>query len=81
MRGTICYIMSYIATNRELREEITELDWEFFFNTNIVHPTNKNLLHLNLSQGQVEEQVFNDLEKINKYIILSQVLINYNLKG
>ena len=46
MKGTICYVMCYIAQNKNLKTNIEE-SYDFFFNTDICFPKNMKELYMN----------------------------------
>ena len=71
MKGTICYVLCYIAQNKDLRQAIETLGWQFFFNSDICFPTNMESLYLNVGERYENKKFFEDLDKINKYIFLN----------
>jgi hypothetical protein len=73
MKGTISYIFCYIAQNRELRSSIECLGWEFFFNSDICLPKDMKNLYLIKGEKFENKKYFDTLDKINKYILLSDV--------
>jgi rapamycin-insensitive companion of mTOR len=80
MKGTICYVLCYIAQNKELRHAIETLGWQFFFNSDICFPSNMDSLYLNTGERYENKKFFDDLDKINKYIQLndkSQEIYNH----
>jgi hypothetical protein len=74
MKGTICYIFSYMASNIELKPYIEELGWEFSFNSDICFPKDMSELFLNIEETYENKKVETDLDKVNKYISLSDVI-------
>lgn len=73
MKGTITYVFCYISQNRELRNVIENLGWEFFFNSDICLPKDMRNLYLDSGPKFESEKYFNAMDKINKYILLSDV--------
>lgn len=73
MKGTISYILCYIAQNKELRQSIEQLNWQFFFNSDICFPKKMESLHFNFSEKFEDKKIFDNLDKINKYILLNDV--------
>jgi hypothetical protein len=73
MKGTISYVLCYIAQNKELRYNIEILNWQFFFNSDICFPKNMDYLYLNISDKNENRKFFDDLDKINKYVTLNEV--------
>jgi len=76
MKGTITYVFCYISQNRELRNYIQGLGWEFFFNSDICFPKEMKNLHLDSGAKYENKKYFDAMDKINKYILLNDVL-NY----
>lgn len=70
MKGTICYVMCYIAQNKNLRPYIEE-SYDFFFNTDICFPKNMKELYMNSKTTYENRQLKEDGEKINKYVVLN----------
>jgi hypothetical protein len=73
MKGTISYVLCYMAQNKELRHSIEILDWQFFFNSDICFPKNMDYLYLNISDKNENRKFFDNLDKVNKYVILNEV--------
>lgn len=72
MKGTISYILCFVAQNKELKLAIENLGWQFFFNTDICLPKNLDHLYLHTTEKFENKKVFDDLDKVNKYIILNE---------
>ena len=70
MKGTICYVMCYIAQNKNLKPNIEE-SYDFFFNTDICFPKNMKELYMNSKTTYENKQLKEDGEKINKYVVLN----------
>ena len=77
MKGTICYVLCYISTNRSLKKEIESLGWNYFFNTNICYP--KNMKEIYFAQNEKIEfnKYSNDFNIVNRQINLNEVNIFY----
>ena len=73
MKGTITYVFCYISQNRELRNDIEILGWEFFFNSDICFPKNMKNLYLDSDAKFDNKKYFDAIDKINKYILLGDV--------
>ncbi len=74
MKGTICYVLCYISTNRSLKKEIESLGWNYFFNTNICYPKNMKELYFEQTEKIEYKKNYDDFNKINRLIILSEVI-------
>ncbi len=74
MKGTISYIINYAAQNEELKPAIGRIGWLFFYNSNICFPSNMASLYLNGGEIFENKKFFEDCDKINKYIILNEVI-------
>lgn len=70
MKGTICYVMCYIAQNKNLKTNIEE-SYDFFFNTDICFPKNMKELYMNSKTTYENKKLKEDGEKLNKYIVLN----------
>jgi hypothetical protein len=75
MKGTITYVICYISQNRNLRENIENLGWEFFFNSDICFPKEMKNLYLDSGVKYENKKYFDAMDKINKYILLKDVKI------
>jgi hypothetical protein len=73
MKGTISYLLCYVAQNKELKPYIENLGWEFFFNSDICVPKDMKLLYLNSGEKYENKKYFDHLDKVNKYILLYDV--------
>ena len=68
LKGSLCYIFSFMASNPDIKQEIENAEWEFFFKSNICIPKNINSCYIDkLEKKQIDEKIFNDFEKINKF--------------
>jgi hypothetical protein len=61
-----------MANNNELRNDLIESGWVFFFNTNICFPSNFSSLYLNTESIKIEEECYSDLDKIHKELKLNE---------
>jgi hypothetical protein len=78
MKGTICYILSYIASNSEIKADIESLGWEFTFNSDICFPKNMNELFLDINSSYEDKKIESDLDRVNKFVTLQDVIdLNY----
>ncbi len=75
MKGTISYIVCYAAQNEELKQSITQIGWQFFYNSNICFPSNMNSLYINGGELYENKKFFEDCDKVNKYVTLNEVRI------
>jgi hypothetical protein len=73
MKGTICYILSFIASNSEMKPNIEELGWEFTFNSDICFPKDMTELYLETVESYENKKIETDLDKVSKYVILQDV--------
>jgi hypothetical protein len=81
MKGTICYIFCYISSNSDMKDYIKELGWEYFYNGDICFPRNMNDLYLSNHEPYENKKIFEDLNKVSKYVTLNEVdLINIEIK-
>lgn len=77
MKGTISYVLCYIAQNKEMRLPIENLGWQFFFDSDICFPSKMESLYLNTEERYENKKFFDDTDKINKYISLNDVNFFY----
>lgn len=80
MKGTICYLFCYISSNCEMKGYIKELGWEYFYNGDICFPVNMNDLYLSSHEPLENNKIHEDLNKINKYVTLNDVIILYYIE-
>jgi hypothetical protein len=74
MRGTICYVFAFISTNSELKQDIENLNWQFFFNSDICFPkADYSYLFLDINEKFENTKIYENLNKLNKVLILSDV--------
>ncbi len=76
MKGSICYVLCYISTNKELKNELECLGWNYFFNTDICYPKNMKELHFNQTEKFEFRKNYDDFNKINRVNILNEVKTN-----
>lgn len=74
MRGTICYVFAFISSNSELKQDIENLNWQFFFNSDICFPKEDySYLFLDISEKFESKRLFENLNKLNKVLNLNEV--------
>lgn len=73
MKGTICYVFSFISSNSCLKGNIEQLGWQYFFNSDICFPKDMSHLYLKITDKVENKKVFEDLDKINKQVSLNSV--------
>ena len=66
LKGSILYLISFIAQNKQLKEKLRKFNFEFFYDTNIGYPTIKNSLSIDKSI-QYENQKLEDDVNIIEY--------------
>ena len=66
LKGSILYLISFIAQNKKLKEKLRKYNFEFFYDTNIGYPTIKNSLSIDKSI-QYENQKLEDDVNIIEY--------------
>ena len=71
MKGTILYLISFIAQNENLRQKLKKYNFDYFFNTNIVYPTKKDSLCIDKSFLYENENLDNDVNIIEYGIKLN----------
>ena len=74
MKGTICYVLCFISTNKELKQEIETLGWNYFFNTDICYPKNMKELYFTQTEKVEYKKNYDDFNKVNRLINLSEVI-------
>ena len=79
LKGSILYLISFIAQNKKLKEKLRKYNFEFFYDTSIGYPTLKNSLSIDKSI-QYENQKLEDDVNIIEYGIklnpISQEIYN-----
>lgn len=73
MKGTICYILSFISGNPELKVSIEQLGWKYFFNSDICFPVDMKHLYLDIPGRVDNSKIFDDLDKLNRNVSLDEV--------
>jgi len=77
MKGTLCYIFSFMASNPEIKPEIENSGWNFFFKSNICTPKNINSCFLDKHEKkQIDEKIFKDFNKITKFTPIVNEKVN-----
>lgn len=79
MKGTICYVLCYISSNKELKAEIESLGWNYFFNTSICYPKNMKEIYFEQSEKYEFKKFYDDFNKVNRHISLNEVIIYIKL--
>ena len=73
LKGTILYLITFIAQNKHLREKLKKYNFDYFFNTNIGYPTIKNSLCIDKSFQYENQKLENDVTIIEYGIKLNPI--------
>jgi len=79
MKGTICYVLCYISTNKILKQTLDSLGWNYFFNTDICYPKNMKELYFDQTEKVEYKKNYDDFNKINRLITLNEVIFVQSL--
>lgn len=70
LKGCICYILSYLSTNQEIKNELVKLGWTFFKNRDIAFQKFELMLNSN------KEPNSKSLQPANKQVIIKYINLN-----
>lgn len=73
LKGTMCYLFSYISSSETMREELASLGWQYYFNTNICYPEKFEAIHIqSIEHSNGFSDILDRMNRVNSKLCLSE---------
>lgn len=72
LKGTMCYLFSFISSSETMRNELTSYGWQYYFNTNICYPEKFDRIYIqSIEHSNGFSELLDKLNRINTRINLN----------